>query len=89
MLGFLWLQFTRIKADVASLESAMLLVIYIDIKYIFYDYDDAKNFVDNNIVVLKNAGNITTTVDSEEVETNPPLPTDLIFTYTKRDFLSC
>lgn len=28
-------------------------MIYKDIKYIFYDYDDAKNFVDNNIVTLE------------------------------------
>lgn len=65
----------------ASLEPAKPLVIYKDIKYIFYDYDDAKIFVDNHIVVLKSIENITSTVDSEEVETNPPLPTDLTFTY--------
>lgn len=37
----------------ASHGSAKPHVIYKDIKYIFYDYDDAKNFVDNNIVTLE------------------------------------
>lgn len=47
------LEFTRIKADVALLGSAKPHVIYKDILYIFYDYDDAKNFLDENIVTLK------------------------------------
>lgn len=46
-------EFTRIKADVALLGAAKPPVIYKDIKYIFYDYDDAKNFVDDNIVTLE------------------------------------
>lgn len=43
----------------ALLGSAEPHVIYKDIKYIFYDYDDAKNFVDDNIVTLERL-NITT-----------------------------
>lgn len=47
------LEFTRIKTYVALLGSAKLHVIYKDIKHSFYDYNDAKNFVDDNIVTLE------------------------------------
>lgn len=66
------LEFTRIKADVASHGSAKPRVIYKDIKYIFYDYDDAKNFVDNNIVTLERQ-NITAAEKSQKRNGNEPL----------------
>lgn len=59
------LEFARIKADVALLGSAEPHVIYKDIKYIFYDYDDAKNFVDDNIVTLERL-NIATGEESRK-----------------------
>lgn len=64
-LRCLTLEFTRIKADVALLRSAKTHVIYKDIKYIFYDYDDAKIFVDDNIVTLERL-NITTGKESRK-----------------------
>lgn len=62
-------EFTRIKADVALLGAAKPPVIYKDIKYIFYDYDDAKNFVDDNIVTLEGL-NITTRQGSRQGKRN-------------------
>lgn len=59
------LEFTRIKTDVALLGSAKPPVIYKDIKYIFYDYNDAKNFVDDSIVTSETL-NITTGEESRE-----------------------
>lgn len=49
----------------ASHGSAKPHVIYKDIKYIFYDYDDAKNFVDNNIVTLERR-NVTAAEKSQK-----------------------
>lgn len=64
-LRCLGLEFTRIKADVALLGSAKPHVIYKDIKYIFYDYNDAKNFVDDSIVTSERL-HITTGEESRE-----------------------
>lgn len=66
------LEFTRTKTDVALLGSAKLHVIYTDIKHSCYDYNDAKNVVNHNIVALERLI-ITTGGESRKRNGNSPL----------------